>query len=519
MKTSIRLLPNRQQAIVRLQAPGRSREKQPLGKQLPARYVIACWLTWLAASLLLLFQPASAQQQVFRAGAAMSNITPPLGEGIVGNFGNPPPAEHIHDQLHARCLVFDDGETKLVFAIVDNVGINREVFDEAKRLIHEATGLPTAHMLMASTHTHSATSASGTGTKRRGWKYGEPLDEYQAFVARRIADGVRTALNNLAPARIGWGVGQVPQHVFNRRWKMKPGTPLVSPYGEKDRVMMNPGVGNPNLLEPAGPTDPEVSFLSVQSVQGKPIALLGNYSLHYVGGVPKNDISADYFAVFADRIQELLQADRQDPPFVGILSNGTSGDVNNINFRGPAEKHPPYAKMRLVADDVAREVFRVYQTVQHRDWVKLQAAQSELTLQVRQPDEKLIAYAKSVLAKPESATPVHRHEKDYAQRALQMKAEWPEKIDVILQAFRIGDLGIAAIPFETFTQIGLDLKAKSPFRPSFTIELANGSYGYLPTPEQHKLGGYETWLGTNRVEVMASRKITARLLELFASLK
>jgi hypothetical protein len=108
-----------------------------------------------------------------------------------------------------------------------------------------------------------------------------------------------------------------------------------------DQVQMNPGVGNPDLVEPAGPTDPQVSFLSVQSTQGRPIAVLGNYSLHYVGGVPRGHISADYFAMFADRIQELLQADRQDPPFVGVMSNGTSGDVNNINFRGPSEKHPP----------------------------------------------------------------------------------------------------------------------------------------------------------------------------------
>jgi neutral ceramidase len=480
---------------------------------------IGCCLALLLGGLLPLAaqtKPA-ASAKVFRAGAAMSNVTPPLGAGIVGNFGTPPPAEHIHDQLHARCLALDDGESKLVIVTVDNVGISREVFDEAKRLVNEKTGLPKERMLMASTHTHSATSASGEGAKRRG--YGQPLDEYQTFVARRIADGVRTALNNLAPARIGWGVGQVPQHLFNRRWKMKPGTRLVNPFGGQDQVLMNPGVGNPNLLEPAGPTDPQVSFLAVQNLQGRPIALLANYSLHYVGGVPDHDISADYFAVFADRIQELLKADRQDPPFVAMMSNGTSGDVNNINVRGPAEKHPPYAKMRVVANDVAQEVLRVYKTVQFRDWVRLQGAQAELTLQVRQPSPEMLAYARNVLAKPESEAPVHRHEKDYAQRTLQLQAEWPEKISVMLQAFRIGDLGIATIPFETFTQTGLDIKAKSPFKPTFTMELANGNYGYLPTPEQHKLGGYETWLGTNRVEVEASRKITAKLLELFAKLK
>ena len=222
-------------------------------------------------------QAQTTNTKQFRAGAATSNVTPFIGEVIVGGFGTPR-STNIHDELHARCLVLDDGETRLVFAIVDNVGILREVFDEAKRLINESTGIPKEHMLMSSTHTHSATSAGGVGEKRRGYNYGKPLDEYQQFLARRIADGVRVAYNNLEPARIGWGSGKVPQHLFNRRWKMK--EPVVNPFGEKDLVKMNPGVANPDLVEPAGPTDPEVSFISVQSTSGKPIALLANYSLH-----------------------------------------------------------------------------------------------------------------------------------------------------------------------------------------------------------------------------------------------
>ncbi len=471
----------------------------------------------LAALFILYFNPVIyAQKPAFQAGASTANITPPLGSGLVGNFGVPPPAEYVHDELHARSLVLDDGKTKLVFVVVDNVGVIREVFDEAKRLIFEETKIPATHILISSDHTHSASSASGVGDLRGGWQAGKPLDEYQSFLVRRIADGVRIALNNLEPARIGWGVGNVPQHLFNRRWKMK--NPVTNPFGGKDQVLMNPGIANPDLLEPAGSTDPQVSFISVQSLKGRPIGVLANYSLHYVGGVPKDHVSADYFAVFADRLQELLKADRQDPAFVGIMSNGTSGDVNNINFRGPVEKHEPYAKMRIVANDVAAEVMRVYETIQHKDWVSLSAAQSELNLKVRKPTSEMLAYAKKVLAKPETETPAHRLEKTYAQRTMQLNG-WPENINVVMQAFRIGDLGIAAIPFEVFTEIGLEIKARSPFKPSFTIELANGSYGYLPSPEQHKVGGYETWLGTNKVETDASRKIVTEILKLFNQVK
>ncbi|MEO5998357.1 MAG: neutral/alkaline non-lysosomal ceramidase N-terminal domain-containing protein [Chitinophagaceae bacterium] len=457
-----------------------------------------------------------AQNATFRAGASTANITPPLGSGLVGNFGVPPPANYVHDELHARSLILDDGTTKLVFVVVDNVGVIREVFDEAKRLIFEETKIPSAQVLISSDHTHSASSASGIGSLRGEWHAGRPLDDYQRFLVRRIADGVRVALNNLEPARIGWGVGNVPQHLFNRRWKMK--SLVTNPFGGKDQVQMNPGIGNPNLVEPAGATDPQVSFISVQSLKQRPIGILANYSLHYVGGVPRDHISADYFAVFADRIQEFLKADRQDPPFVGIMSNGTSGDVNNINFRGPAEKHEPYGKMRIVANDVAAEVMRVYQTIQYKDWVPLRAAQSELNLKVRRPTPDMLAYAQKVLAKPDTETPVHPLEKTYAERTIQMNG-WPENIDVPMQAFRIGELGVSAIPFEVFTEIGLEIKVRSPFKPSFTIELANGSYGYLPSPEQHQVGGYETWLGTNKVEIEASRKIVTEILRLFNLVK
>lgn len=476
--------------------------------------VLLALFAWLPASL------TAASARVFRAGAATSNITPPLGAGIVGNFVIPP-ATHIHDELHARCLALDDGTTKLVFVVVDNVSINREVYDEAKKRIHAATGVPVEHMMLSATHTHSATSARGANAMvMRGAGEAAPpaLDDYQSFLVQRIADGVRRALNNLEPARIGWGTGQVPQHVFNRRWKLKDGKTVVNPFGEQDRAIMNPGSGRTDLEAPAGPTNPEVYFVSVEAVNGRPIALLANYWLHYVGGVPTGHISADYFGAFCDRIQELLGADRQSPPFVGILANGPCGDVNNVDIKGPPQKRAPYEKIRIVANDVAQEVMRVRKTIQHQDWVELKAAQSELDLKTRRTTPEMVARAKQILARPDTVAPTHRLEKNYAERTISA-AGWPESLRIILQTFRIGDLGIAAIPFETFTETGLAIKAASPFKTTFTIELANGGYGYLPTPEQHQLGGYETWLGTNRVEKEASRKIEAEIKALFAKVR
>jgi hypothetical protein len=457
----------------------------------------------------------SASARVLKAGAATSNITPPLGLGIVGGW-DAPPATHIHDELHVRCLALDDGTNKLVFAVVDSVGVPREIFDEAKQRIHAATGVPVAHMMMSATHTHRAVSARG----KSAFVYGSPLDDYQTFLIQRIADGVRRALNNLEPARIGWGSGQVPQHVFNRRWLLKDGRTAPNPFGGQDKAVMNPGAYRDQLDQPAGPTNPEVYFLSVQAASGRPIALLANYWLHYVGpAAPAGWVSADYFGAFCDRVQELLGADRQNPPFVGLLANGPCGDVNNNDYSGktPSRRYAPFEKIRVVANDVAQEVVRVHRTIRFHDWVPLRAAQSELTLRMRHPTPELIARAEQVLARPANASPIHLREVEYARRTLAAK-DWPATLDVTLQTFGLGDLGIAAIPFEVFTETGLEIKARSPFKDTFTIELANGAHGYLPTPEQHALGGYETWLGTNRVEVEASRKITATLMDLFAQI-
>jgi hypothetical protein len=450
---------------------------------------------------------AAKPARVFKAGAAASNITPPLDEPIVGGWDSPP-AKHIHDELYARCLVLDDGKTKLAFVLVDSVGMAREVFDAAKKVLREKTGIPAANMMMAATHTHSSISARGLGRMRPN----ETLDDYQKFVVQRIADGVRRAVNNLEPARIGWGRAEEPTQVFNRRYFMKPGTPTPNPFGGTDQAVMNPGRGSPNLLKAAGPTDPEIAFVSVQSQSGRPIALLANYSLHYVGPSAGPVISADYFAVFADRIQELLGADRLDPPFIGIMSNGTSGDINNINWLSKSdERWLPYAKMRQVADLVAQAVHRAHQEIVFRDWVPLAARQQELVLAVRKPTEEQLAYARKVLAKPQDAPKHHQREQVYADRTLEL-AEAPDRAPVILQAFGIGDLGICTIPFEAFVEIGLELKERSPFGRTFTVSHANGSYGYLPTAKQHELGGYETWQGSNNVEIQAAAKIVDRLL-------
>jgi hypothetical protein len=472
----------------------------------------------LAPSVLVLFAAlasagglsAAAQDKakVFRAGAHAQDITPTKFPVSVNGGMQDRQATAAHDRLHARCLVLDDGRTQIALAVCDSCMIPREILDEAKRRASKATGIPPERMLIAATHTHTAPTVGGVFQS-------DPDPDYLKYLTEQIARGIEKAHANLAPARVGWAVGRDPTQVFNRRWKMKPGSIPPDPFGRTtDTVKMNPGYQAAGLLEPAGPTDPDVSVLSVLARDGRPIALLANYSLHYVGGV--QPLSADYFGAFAERIKQLLEAEKADPPFVGIMSNGTSGDINNINFGAPAPpKRAEYEQIRLVADSVAKAAFEAYQQIKHHDWVPLAMAEKEIELGVRLPSEDDIKRAKEILNKAQGKG-LKTLPEVYARETV-LLAKYPPTVKLKLQALRVGELGIVAIPCEVFVQIGLEIKKKSPLKPTFTIELANGYNGYLPTPEQHQWGGYETWRArSSYLEVDASTKITATVLELLA---
>ena len=277
---------------------------------------------------------------------------------------------------------------------------------------------------------------------------------------------------------------------------------------------MNPGFQNARVDKSAGPVDPEVSVLSLKTKEGKYIALLANYSLHYVGGFPA--ISADYFGAFAESIGVLLDADRS---FVGIMSNGTSGDVNNVNFGGMAPgKREPGEQIRVVANSVAKAAQKAVANIKYKNHVSLAAEQKELMLGVRQPSKSELEKANEILTKA-NKTVLDTMTEIYAREAV-LLSKYPSQVPAIIQVIRIGDLGICAIPCEVFTEIGLELKKKSPLKQTFTISLANGYNGYLPTPEQHKLGGYETWRArSSYLETEASVKITNTLMGLLEKVK
>lgn len=440
-------------------------------------------------------QPA----QVFRAGAAAIDITPTkLPVTINGNM-NAVVTSEINDRLHARSLVLDDGKNQIAIVIVDSCMIPRDLLDKAKELAKEATGIPTNRMLVAATHTHSAPSVHGC--------LGVDIDfEYAKFLPGKIAEAITTAHKRLAPARIGFGLGRDEKNVGCRRWLMRPGVAPNNKFGGKqhDLAQMHPGVNNPKALRPTGPTDPDVPVVAVQTLDGKPLATLTNYSMHYVGAKP---ISADYFAVVCEKLKGLVKGDDN---YVGLHSNGTSGDQWLMDYTLPARR---MYSIDSVASDVSQAAYDAYQKITFYDWVPLVMEEQLLEVGIRMPSADEVRAARPIVDAIGLKKPLNQEE-IYARETV-LLSEMPPTRELKLQAIRIGEFGIAAIPNEVFAITGLTVKRRSPLKSTFTIELANGCEGYIPPPDQHALGGYETWRArTSCLEETAEVKIVSKVLDL-----
>ena len=432
----------------------------------------------------------------FRAGAFVADVSPTGFPVRVNAMFTERSADKVVDPLFAKALALDDGATRLVFCVVDTCMMPRDLIDQAKAGASRITGIPVERMLVSATHTHSAPAAMGCLGSRA-----DPA--YAAFLPGRIAAAIIGAVERLAPARVGWAQVEDWEHTFNRRWIRRPDKMLTDPFGRQNvRAHMHPGHESADAIGPSGPVDPQLSVLAVQRADGKPLALLANYSQHYYGSPL---LSSDYFGRFARHVAALLGA---DDSFVGIMSQGTSGDLMWMDYGAPKREigYDAYAK------EIAQRVADMVRGLKWHAAAPLLMAERTLDFNYRVPDEKRLAWARDLAAKLGDKLPQSQPE-IYALEAIHLH-ERP-RTELKIQALRIGDLGITALPNEVYALTGLKLKEQSPLAATFNIELANGAEGYIPPPEQHKLGGYTTWdARTAGLETNAEPRIVETALAL-----
>lgn len=441
-----------------------------------------------------------------RAGSAHTDITPPLGTHLAGLFSNRL-AEDVADPLRAKAVLLEQGETRLALVVLDLLCLPRAEVQRIRELIAARLSIPPTHVLIGCTHTH-------TGPSTRVNPFSPRDETYMDWLVSRVADCVQLAANRAEPARIGWGAGRLDGVCFCRRFRMKDGT-----------VRMNPGRGNPDIVEPTSPTDPTVGTFYVESLIGTPIAVVAQYGLHYVGTDHPNHVSADYYGHFDRAIRRFLG--EQCTP---LLFNGTSGQVNAVDINNSKQERG-HAYARKVANALAGEVIKTISKLVTRETCHLAAESVVVRLPRKRVSENDLEVARSILAGSDPhphqgpfeyvvGMPIpERLRERYASGCLAL-AHMPAEFESEVQALRIGELGWVGLPGEIFVETGLAIKEAAPSRFAFVSSLTNDAMGYIPPdPVFLNEGGYETWAQAgNPVGIGGEPTLRSAALDLMDSL-
>jgi hypothetical protein len=428
----------------------------------------------------------------FRAGAAVVDITPQTLPVLVNGGMLSRSLGAVKTRVHARSIAMSDAGAQVVLVVVDSCMMGRVLIDEVKAVAAKKTGIPTDRILISATHTHSAPASMGC--------LGTSADPgYVPFLKDKLVEVIAAAQSHLEPARIGFAKAPAKDFTALRRWIRRPDRIAEDPFGNPTvRANMHAGANWDDVVGESGPEDPDLSLIALQSRDGRPLAVLGNFSMHYFSD---NDISADYFGLFSEGLKERIAP---EGTFVGMLSHGCSGDIWRRDYTRP-EGWDPALTIEAYTNGLLEIALKAYAGIEYRDDVTLAMAEQRMTLKYRVPDKQLLEWSQRIVDAMEGRLPENTTEVYAREQILLHEAQ---ETEIVVQALRVGEIGIASVPTETYAITGLKVKAASPLAHTLMIELANGGDGYIPPPEQHAFGGYNTWAARSAgLEVMAEPKI------------
>lgn len=444
-----------------------------------------------------------------KVGLAERDISPEIGMEQPGGYGK---AFHqsFHDPCKVRVAVLDDGKNPVALVGVDALIIREPSVAKIRSAVSSRTGLAPQAILLGASHSHSS---GPTGMVLPGeFDHANDWVKHLAYeVASTAHAGYLEKLENLTveaiceawekrhPAECGVGRGVEDKVAFNRRFRMKNGLTYT-----------HPGQLNPEIVEVAGPVDPEVTVLGVWSPQGKLEGCVVNFACHATTN--PGGISANWICYMEKTIRGFFGQD-----VVVVFLQGCCGDVTQVDNLSPYLPPAGEAWAQLVGGRVGAEAVKVLLAMPRGNLAPIVCRTVELTIPRRRPDPKRLEQCLA-MTKKDPKEVGHTDWIFAVQTVLldsQIKVEPEAKVE--LQAIQIGPLVVLANPAEYFCQYGLELKAKSQFPFTMPVELANGCVGYVPTVADFGPhgGGYETRLTAySNLEITAGDKIRDGLLAL-----
>jgi hypothetical protein len=424
----------------------------------------------LATFFLILSSSAPAGD--FKIGAAQVDITPASGTPMAGYYKFRA-VGGVLDPIYAKTIVVEQDGARAAFVVLDLAGTTRSLVAAARKLIAEQCHLPAERVMISATHTHTGPQLPRGSMMDEITKANSPPGvQYVNALPGLIAQSVSDAFANLKPASASATIGKAEGISFNRRV-----------IGKDGKCIWQPRKIDPAVERPAGPVDPDLGLLVFASLESRPspLAAYANFAMHptSVGGGLR--ISADYPGVLTKLLRERHGA------MIAVFANGCCGNLNHTDY---LSGNPQRTTLQLgtALADVATQSWPGLQSVKT---YAPRARSTTVTLPRRQFSDADIARAKDVANRmfTESLGTVPMAEAVCILETIG-KQDVPLEAEVQAIAFS-DDVAIVALPGEIFVELGLALKAASPFKHTFIAELANGSIGYVPNREAYPQGNYE----------------------------
>lgn len=438
----------------------------------------------------------------FTAGFTTRDITPAIGTEKPGGYAKSF-NRYLHDPCKVRVAVFDDGQTAVALVGVDSLAIPRELVLAARAGIAARCGIPGGNVMIGASHSHSSGPVgmvqpgeydhASELVRRLAYEESSVADpQYLRDLQQAIIDGVCDAHARRTPAQCAFASGHEDKIAFNRRLRMKNGL-----------TFSHPGTMNPDVVDYAGPIDPEVGVIAAYDLDDRLLGVIVNYACHAT--TSPGGISANWIYYLEQTIQGALHT---TAPVVFL--QGACGDITQVDNLTRFARPKPERWAQQVGGRVGAEAVRALLLAEPGREIPIAAKQRVWNIPRRRPSAELLQRSLAIVTGDSKAVP--RHEYTFAKEIVMLDALIAQTpaVEVEVQAIQVGPAVFVSNPAEFFVNLGLAIKENSPFPFTFPVELANGCTGYVPTEEAFGPhgGGYETRLTSySNLEITAGTQM------------
>lgn len=422
--------------------------------------VLGLWIAYGAGSV--------AQAEPLRVGAAAVELRSDEDMPIAGGIG-PGKATGQDGMLRVVATVIQGppSGTKVAIVAIDILMIRRDYLDAAAKEIEQKTGIPFDHILINCTHTHHAPST----VKIHGY---DVIPGFAEQVKNAIVEAVVKANDKLKDSpdtTMLFKMGREETVGQNSRMELSDGT--ISWGMHKDEI------------RPTGPFDPDFPVMAFKRADRSLAAVIFGHSTHTIGTRVPGHRSPAFYGLAAQTFE-------QETGAMTTFVEGASGSTHLWHLDGLGFPQAWVEAERRILNALRYTVDQAQPMPVNR----IDAVKKEVAVRVRKYDEAkeeqaVIYYCKKLMG-PEAG---EKTAAVFRQMRFELAQSQGEERKTWISVIRIGDVAIVGVPAEFFTQLGVDIKKRSPFRHTIIAELANDYIGYVGNADAYRLGGYQLWMG------------------------